>query len=259
MTVPRLTATPHPSLDGGPLLLLGPGLGADSAILWEAAIPALAERFRVVTWDLPGHGRSPAHDEPLTLADLADAVDALRAELGAATALHAGVSIGGGVSLELGLRHPDTFTRVALVCSNFRFGDPNWPDTWLERAATVRASGTAALKTGSVGRWFTPESVLAHSGQVTRLLAGLEAADDATYARCCEALAAFDFSDRLAAVTVPVLDVWCERDETISRAAAEHVVATVPDGRLAVIVDAAHFGPVDQPAAIAAALLDFFG
>ena len=72
----------------------------------------LAERYRVVAWDLPGHGASPPATEPFTVADLADAVAAAIRALGADRVLYAGVSLGGATGLELGLRHPDLVARA---------------------------------------------------------------------------------------------------------------------------------------------------
>jgi len=258
MTVPTIVATAHQSNDSGPLLVLGPSLGSDCAILWELVVPLLRERYRIVSWDLPGHGRSPRTAEPFSVADLADAVAGVLDELGAHTAFYAGVSIGGGTGLELALRHPDRFEKVALVCSNYRFGGDAWPATWLERAATVRAQSTSALIVGSAQRWFTPESIAEHADTTGRLLHALQSADDETYALCCEALAAFDAEDRLGGIAVPVLNVRGDQDETISAESAQTLVAKVPDGRLVVVPDAAHLGTVDQPAAVAAALRDFF-
>lgn len=258
MTVPIIVATAYESNDSGPLLVLGPSLGSDCAILWELVVPLLRDRYRIVSWDLPGHGASPEAAEPFSVTDLADAVAGLVDELGAATAFYAGVSIGGGTGLELALRHTDRFAKVALVCSNYRFGGDAWPDTWLERAATVRAQSTSALIVSSAQRWFTPESIAEHADTTGRLLHALRDADDASYALCCEALAAFDAEGRLGEISIPILNVWGDKDETISLASAQTLVATVPDARLVVVADAAHLGTVDQPEAIARELIAFF-
>jgi len=259
VTVPRIVATAHESNAAGPLLLLGPSLGSDAAILWELVVPRLADRYRLVSWDLPGHGASPATSEPFTVGELADAVALLAAELDAPRTCYAGVSIGGGTGLELALRYPERFERVALVCSNFRFGGDAWPETWRERAATVEAQSTSALIIASAQRWFTPESIAAHPETTGRLLHALQDADDATYMLCCEALALFDDEARLPEITVPILNLWGDRDETISREHAARLAATVQDGRFEVLAGAAHLGTVDQPEAVATALIEFFG
>ncbi len=258
MTVPKIVATAHDSKQDGPLLVLGPSLGSDCAILWELVIPLIRERYRIVSWDLPGHGKSPAANEPFTVGELADAVAVLIDELGA-TAYYAGVSIGGGTGLELALRYPDRVAKVALICSNFRLGGDAWPQTWLDRAEIVRTQSTSALLISSTQRWFTPESIELHQDVVGRLLHALQDADDATYIRCCEALAAVDDEDRLGEITIPVLDVWGDKDATIALASAQQLVATVPDAKLVVLKDAAHLGTVDQPDGVATALTEFFG
>ena len=63
---------------------------------------------------------------------------------------------------------------------------------------------------------------------------------------------------RLADIRIPVLNVWGDKDETISRESAEILVAKVPDARLVVVADAAHLGTVDQPDAVARELIAFF-
>ena len=259
MRAPMIVATAHASRADGPLLVLGPSLGSDGAILWELVIPLLRDHYRLVSWDLPGHGRSPVAAEPFTVGDLADSVAALAAELTDQPALYAGVSIGGATALELALRHPAQFQAVALVCSSYRLGGAGWPQTWHDRAELVRTQSTSALIGASAERWFTPESIVEHPETTGRLLHALQDADDGSYIRCCEALAAFDLEDRLPDIRVPLLDVYGEADATIDRADAERLVAAVPDARLVLVPGAAHLGTVDQPVAVATALREFFG
>ena len=58
------------------LLVLGPSLGTTTA-LWDTTLAALrsterGRQLRILRWDLPGHGASPAATEPFTIADLAE-------------------------------------------------------------------------------------------------------------------------------------------------------------------------------------------
>lgn len=254
MTVPRLIATAEASASDAPLLVLGPSLGSVGSVLWSTTIPYLADRFRIVTWDLPGHGASPATREPFSIAELADGVVAILDELGVAKALYAGVSIGGGTGLELALRHPDRCSRVAIVCATYRFATP---ESWHERAAQVRSQSTSSLVVASAQRWFAPGRMEADPVTSGVLLHNLQDADDESYALACEALAAFDVESRLADITIPVLDIWGDKDPTIEWDTALKVASTVPKGSATVIEDAAHLAPADQPKAVADALLPF--
>jgi 3-oxoadipate enol-lactonase len=234
----------------GPLLVLGPSLGT-STVLWRDVAPRLVERFRVVAWDLPGHGDAPAAAEPFTVADLADAV---AAAVPPGPFRYAGVSLGGAVGLELALRHPERVAALAAICSGARIGAP---DAWAERADRVRRLGTASVVTQSAERWFAPFGIERNPDLAGRLLHALRDADAESYARCCEALAHFDARERLGLIGMPVLAVWGAFDAVTPEASAQEIADGVADGRAVGIPDASHLAPSDDPGAVAGALLDF--
>lgn len=254
MTVPDLAFTEPAGPRGAPLLVLGPSLGT-STILWENALPALRERFRVTAWDLPGHGDSVPPAAGFTVADLADAVAEGARALGADRILYAGVSLGGATGLELALRHPDLVMAAAIVASGAQLGDPQ---AWHDRAAQVRAQSTSSLIIGSAQRWFAPGSIEREPELSGRLLHALQDADDEGYALCCEALAGYDVRDRLGEISLPVHAVWGRADEVAPEVKAVEIATGVQHGSVAVIEDAAHLPPAEQPGATASALLSFF-
>lgn len=250
MTVPAITVTAPVGPDSAPLLVLGPSLGT-STILWENVIPVLAERYRVMAWDLPGHGDSPRATAPFTVAELADAVaDAVGERF-----LYAGVSLGGAVALELLLRHPDQVIAAAIIASGAKIGEA---DGWHDRAAQVRAQSTSTLIIGSAQRWFAPGSIERHPEISGRLLHVLQDADDESYALACEALAGFDVRARLGDVAAPVLAVWGAHDGVTPEASAREIADGVQRGRAVGIADASHLPPADDPAATAEVLRSFF-
>ena len=233
-----------------PTLVLGPSLGT-STMLWERVIPVLAEHYRVIAWDLPGHGAAPAATEPFTMADLADAV----ASAIDGPFLYAGVSLGGCVGLELLLRHGDRIGAAAILCSGAAIGTPQG---WHDRAAQVRAQSTSSLVVGSAQRWFAPGTIARDPDLTGRMLHVLQDTDDESYALCCEALAAFDVRDRLGEIATPVLAVWGDHDGVTPEASAREIADGVQQSEAIGIPDAAHLPPADDPAATAAALRAFF-
>ncbi|WP_084104328.1 alpha/beta fold hydrolase [Demequina sp. NBRC 110056] len=248
MTTVSIRVDAHGADAARPPLVLGPSLGTVSAQVWEDAEARLAARFTLVHWDLPGHGTAPASDSPFTVADLADA---LAAALPGPVA-YAGVSLGGAVGLELARRHPHLVASLAVVCSAAAFGEPQ---AWEDRAAQVRSTGTAALVTGAASRWFAPETIGRRPDLVGRLLHGLRDADDASYARCCEALARFDAREHLGEVEAPTLALWGDLDPVTPEACAAEVAHGVRRGRAQGIAGASHLAPVDAPQAVADALI----
>ena len=256
MTVPALVATAIDSASDGPLLILGPSLGTSSAVLWEPVIPALAERYRLVAWDLPGHGASPSATQAFTIEELADGVIAILDELEVQEALYAGVSVGGAVGLALGMDHPHRVTRLAIVASAARIGTP---ESWIERARLVREQSTSPLIVPTAQRWFASGVMEEQSVISGRLLHNLRDADDESYALVCDALRDFDVVDRLGEITAPVLAMYGDHDEVTPQASAEQIAAGVRDGRVVGIERSGHLPPANQPSATARELIAFLG
>ncbi|MFD0431116.1 alpha/beta fold hydrolase [Streptomyces zhihengii] len=90
--------------EDAPTLVLGPSLGT-TWHMWDRQIAELAERWRLVRFDLPGHGGAPAHPAG-SVTDLAERVLATLDGLGVQRFGYAGCSIGGAIGLELALRRP---------------------------------------------------------------------------------------------------------------------------------------------------------
>jgi 3-oxoadipate enol-lactonase / 4-carboxymuconolactone decarboxylase len=251
---------PHYLADGpqdGPPLLLGPSLGT-SLRLWDAQVPALARRHRVIRWDLPGHGSTPASVLPdlrpgaTTVADLARLVLGLADELGIGRFAHAGVSLGGAVGAWLAAHHPERVVSLVMVCSSAHFGPP---EPWLERAELVRAKGTGSLVESAYGRWFTAALAADPTPAVRALIEDLRTTDPGGYAACCDALAGYDLRDGLSAITAPTLVIAGRDDQATPPAHGRELADGIAGASLAEISHASHLALVERPQAVLAALL----
>lgn len=255
MSTPTLTAVRlvGPRLDL-PLLVVGPSLGTSVATLWEPCALRLAGHFDVVGWDLPGHGTGAPAGGPFTIAELAEAVADMaervnreRGRPGEAFE-YAGDSIGGAVGLQLAIGHPERLLAVTALCTGARIGEPV---RWRERAAQVRAQGTASVVSASVGRWFGAGFLDRDPATGAALLNALYDAEDASYAWACEALGTFDLTGRLREISTPVTAVAGDQDTVCPVAGLRLIADSVRDGRLAVLDGVAHLAPAEAPAAVA--------
>lgn len=233
-----------------PPLLLGPSVGTSTA-LWDQVAPELSVTHRVVRWDLPGHGGSPAHliGPGATVADLAALVLDLADALGIDRFAYAGVSLGGAVGLHLAVHHPDRVSALAVLCSSAHF---NGSRPWEERAETVRREGLATLAESANSRWFTLGFT------VPRLIEDLRTTDPGAYAACCDALASFDLRDRLASITAPTLLIAGREDPATPPAHLREIADAVPGASLTEIAGASHLAPAERPEAVLAALRGHF-
>jgi 3-oxoadipate enol-lactonase / 4-carboxymuconolactone decarboxylase len=240
------------------LLVLGPSLGTTTAV-WQPIVDEFVRtganaRLRILRWDLPGHGASPAATASFSVEELADAVVRLVDEVGGGRFHYAGISLGGVVGLELALRHPDRVLSLGLFGSGARIGTAQG---WADRAAQTRTQGTASLVTGSAGRWFTQSTLARSPGPAARQLELLPQIDDESYALCVEALAAWDRTADVGAIAAPVLTVSGDADETTTTEAMATLAAGIPTalGHIE-FADAGHLVPLADPARSAALIAD---
>lgn len=223
--------------------------------MWERQVPALAERFFVVTCDTRGHGESPVPPGPYEIDDLVDDAIALLDNLGIERAHVAGLSLGGMVAMRLAARHPERADGLALLCTSAQLGPP---EAWADRAATVRADGTGAVADVVVSRWLTDARRTSDPETVAYLREMIASTPADGYAACCDAIRVMDLREDLATITAPTLVVSGAEDPSIPPPHQQVIAAGIPGARLLEIPACAHLAAIDQPEAVTDALVGHF-
>ena len=244
------------SLDGpadAPVVLLSNSLGATRA-MWDPQVPALAEHFRVVRYDTRGHGQSPAPAGPYSIDDLVDDVVALLDRLGVVRASFAGLSLGGMTGMRLAAREPERVDRLALLCTSAKTD----PQPFLDRAAAVRAGGTASLAPTIAGRWLTPGYAAEHRDLVARLEAMIAGCDDEGYAACAEVVARIDLRADLARISAPTLVISGADDLALPPDHQKAIADGIPGAELLTVGPGAHLANLERTSEITGALLGHF-
>ncbi|KAA0117217.1 3-oxoadipate enol-lactonase [Mycolicibacterium sp. P9-22] len=235
-----------------PAVVLSNSLGSTHR-MWDAQLADLERRFRVVRYDTRGHGGSPVPEGPYAIDDLADDLVALLDRLGIAKAHLVGLSLGGMTVMRVAIRNPERVQRIALLCTGAQLPPAA---AWTERAALVRAQGSAAVAAAVVQRWFTPAYLDANPGvrsAYERMIAGTSAEG---YAACCEAIAELDLREQLSTIAAPTLAIAGANDPATPPAKLEEIVARIPGSRLLTVPQAAHLANAEQPATINPALIE---
>jgi 3-oxoadipate enol-lactonase len=232
--------------DDAPLLVLSNSLGSTPA-MWDAQLPALAERRRVVRYDHRGHGGSPVPPGPYSLADLGADALALLDRLGAERVHWCGLSLGGMVGMWMAINAPERIDRLVLCCTSAKLGPPSM---WVERAAIVRAEGVEAIADAGIGRWLTPGFNAREPEAAAAVRAMLAATPAEGYAGCCAAIEHMDLVDELGAIRAPTLVIAAAQDPATPPEHGERIAAGIPGARFALVDDAAHLATVEQPAAM---------
>lgn len=226
-----------------PALVLLPSLGA-TLEMWEPQAAALRDEFRVVRLDTRGHGGSPVPPGPYSVAELGADVLATLDALGVGRFAVCGVSLGGSLALWLGAEATDRVEGLVVCFSSAYYGGR---DAWLERAATVRAEGAAAVADAVVGRWFSPGFAAREPQTVARMRAMIASTPAEGYAGCCEALAELDLRPSIAGIGAPTLVLSGSEDPATPREHGEAIRDGVPGARFVLVDGVAHVGSFERP------------
>jgi 3-oxoadipate enol-lactonase len=241
----------HHRFDGdpaSPALLMSGSLGSTLA-MWERQLP-LAERFRLVRFDHPGHGSSPPVAEPVTIDELGRAAVGLLDELELERVSFCGSSLGAMIAMWVGVHAPERIDRLVLCCTSAHLGPRK---RWEDRAALVRRSGTAAVAEQVVAGWFTSRFP---DRERERFQAMLAATDPESYARCCEAIRDLDLRADLSRIVAPTVVIAGAEDPSTPVDHAETIVRGIVDSQLVVIPAAAHLAAFEQAEAVNDAVLE---
>jgi pimeloyl-ACP methyl ester carboxylesterase len=231
---------------GGPPLLLTHGYSSTSE-MWKGQIAALSKHYKLVVWDMRGHGRSDypddasAYSEALTVADMSALLD----EVGADRAIVGGLSLGGYMSLAFYRAHPARVRALLIIDTGPGFKKDDAREAWNKRAHDTgdrfEREGLAGLTSGSRER-----SSVSHrdvSG-LARAARGMLTQHDARVI------------ELLPDIKVPSLVVVGAEDAPFL-AASDYMAAKIPEAKKVVIPAAGHAVNIDQPQAFIDAVLPF--
>lgn len=225
--------------------------------VWDGVVPELTSGAAVLTLDLRGHGLSwrPEDDPGITIERLADDVAASVRALGRSSVTMVGTSLGAAVALALATRQPDLVRGLGLVslpgsAASERLGT---------MAAEAEEGRLATVAAERVRSWFSDDFAAAEADKVTELTELYERNDADGFAGACRALAAADLDAWLRDVDAPAVLVTGEDDALATPDDTRASAALVRDARVEVVPGTRHLAVVEDPAAVARALLPLLG
>jgi pimeloyl-ACP methyl ester carboxylesterase len=239
--------------EGEPLVMLH-GLGSSSQD-WEHQVPVFAARYRVMTPDLRGFGRSAKPRGPYSIAQYSADVRALLCVLGITRCHLLGLSMGGAIALQIALDDPRRLASLIIVNSSPSFELSTWRRRLMAwtRMLLPHVFGMRGLSHYVVSHLFPkPEQ---HELRA-RLIARGSTNDRDAYIAALHALKGWTVERRLGEITTPTLVISADSDYTpVSE--KEHYVARMRNARLRVIPDSRHASHWDQPERFNREVLEF--
>jgi 3-oxoadipate enol-lactonase len=244
------------SLDDGPadapVLVLANPVGISMEV-WDAQLPALRRRFRLLRFNARGHGGSTAPPGPYSLAELGTDVLSLLNSHGVTSAAFCGVSLGGMTGLWLAANASERISSLVVCCTAITPMPSR--QAWLDRAALVREQGMTAIAETAPQRWFTPGFIARSPAAVSRVVDMLLACDPEGYAGCAEAIADLDLRPALSAVKAPTLIISGSEDPAAPPWQGAITARGIPGSRLVVIRGTSHLAHYETPGPVTAAIV----
>lgn len=224
----------------GPVVMFSNSLGTDVS-MWDAQMPDMAKRFRVLRYDKRGHGQSSVPAGTYTIEQLGRDVIALMDFLRIERVHFCGLSIGGQTGMWLGVNAPGRLNKLILSNTAAKIGTP---EIWNPRIEAVRRGGVRVIAAAVIERWFTAGFRAKELATVARIQQALEGQSAEGYTGCCAAVRDFDCREKLGAIRTPTLVIAGAHDSATTPGDGRGVAERIPGARY-VELDAAHLSNIE--------------
>ena len=236
-----------------PTVALAHSIGVDHG-QWEPQMADLLEDFRVLRYDIRGHGASEAPAGGYSIEMLGHDFVALADALGIAKLVFCGLSLGGMIGQWLGIHAPERLTALVLANTSPAMAPKS---NWDDRCKAVQKGGMAAIADMAMQRFFSAERIAAKDPYVATTRATFLAMDPLGYAGCCAAIRDMDHTGLLKKIALPTLVVSGDSDVSTPWTGHGEILAREIPGAKSVRLSASHLSNIDKPRAFNAAVIEF--
>jgi len=244
--------------EGAPVMVLIHGLGLNRGI-WDAFASAFSNRYRVLRYDLFGHGESAAPPATPTLTVFSEQLLGLMDELDIEQAILIGFSLGGMINRRLAMDHPQRVTALAILNS------PHEREAAAQKLVEQRAldsasGGPGATLDATIERWFTVGFRARKKEFVTRVRHWVLANDAEIYALCRQTLAfgVVELIRPQPPITHATLVMTCENDSGSTVAMSQAIASEIPGAQVIIAPRLQHMGMSENADFFITALAEFF-
>ena len=238
-----------------PVVVLSHSL-ASSMVMWNPQLKLLESHFRVLRYDMRGHGKSEATDGAYTLDQLAADVIGLLDALNIHFVHFVGLSIGGMIGQCLALDYADRLKSLSL-CDTAPVIPEEAKPLFEERLNRARDKGMEALVEETLGRWFTMPFLKRNPAEVEIIRKNILATPLAGFIGCSNAILGLNYLERLSGIKLPTLIMVGEDDPGTPVAASAAMHEQIQNSKMVVLPAAAHLSNIEQAEAFNTALLGF--
>lgn len=240
-----------------PLVVLIHGLGLNREV-WDPVVQALQADYRVLTYDILGHGQTPHPGEPQTLATMARQLGGLLDHLGVRAAALVGFSLGGMIVRRFAQDEPERTLALAILHSPHR-RTPEAQAAILARVAQAAVQGPAATVEAALIRWFSDAFRLGNPAAMQKVRGWVLGNNPATYAQYYRILA--DGIEEIVAprppISCPTMVMTADQDYGNGPDMTFVIAAEIAGSETVILPGLRHMALMEDPPSTNAALVAF--
>jgi 3-oxoadipate enol-lactonase len=235
-----------------PVLVLSHSLGVNLR-MWDTQVAALAPHFRLLRYDLRGHGASSVPEGQYSVPEMGEDVLRLLDVLQIERVSFCGLSVGGAIGQWLGIHARERLHKLVLANTAVKIGNA---ETWNARIELVGREGLEPVISGTLGRWFTPAFLAAHMETVAEVAAMFRATSMQGYVAGCAAVRDANFRTDAGKINLPTLIIAGKEDPATPPPESKFLADSIP-GASYIELPAAHLSSVECAPEFNAALIRF--
>lgn len=243
--------------ENAPVIALVHGLGLNRHT-WSAHEPLFSASYRVLNYDLYGHGESVPPPIKPTLSLFADQLCDLLDFLCIEKCAVVGFSLGGMINRRFALDYPDQATALAILNSPHERGEEA-QKLVEERAKKSAAGGPGATLDTTLKRWLTPEFLKNEPEIVEQIRQWVLANEPEVYAQCRWVLAngVIEIIRPEPPLSLPTLVMTCENDTGSTPAMSHAIASEIPNSQTIIVPKLQHLGLLERPELFTKPILEF--
>jgi 3-oxoadipate enol-lactonase len=242
---------------GSPLVFIH-GFPLDHT-MWRHQIAEFGSTHRVLAVDLPGFGQSPLAPGEMSIIGFADQLSEFLDRIGVTEKITlCGLSMGGSISLQFALRHPDKLSGLILCDCRAVADSPEAQKMRHDLADRVLKQGPEFVAQAMAARLFAASTLAQQPQVVESIQAIIRSTAPSSIAGGSRALANREaVVDRLGEIATPTLVLVGSEDIISPPDEMQQIAQRLPQGTLAVIQGAGHMAPLEAPTETNAAIRDW--
>ena len=239
----------HGAPDAPPLVLIGGW--ASYRWIWFRQVPAFKEKYRCVVFDNRGAGKSSKPDYPYTIEMMAADTVGLMEALNIKDAHILGISMGGLIAQQIAISYPEKVR--SLILSSTQFGGRNYIPMDDKTMALLIALPTETISVEQAREMryratFSPEFLKENRSILAQIDEWAEKHPTPLFAQVHQSSATSEFNSelKLNKITAPTLILHGDNDRAVPTKNGELLAERIPNSKLKIIKDAAHFVIIEK-------------